>query len=458
VFTVNKIEILKEPVIERSDNMASNSQIMNINNFVSEFLETHQGSETLLEDWNSDEVQSALSAVVVKAMKKVSRKSKKDKNKPKRGSSAYIIFCGEERGNVIMDNPEMSAKEIVKELGARWTKLKLDNEDEITRLNGLSEIDKERYRTEMETYEPPVDDGSGDDDKPKKKKKKKQTGPKRGKSAYLFFCEKERKSIKDDEPDLPPKEVTIKLGHSWQELKEDEDRADEMSVFTDLAAKDKARYVEEKENWENSDVEDDHKPKKVPKAKKEATKKATSKKKAVAEDDEDNELVEEKAAAKKASAKKAAVKKAAAKKAAAKKAVAVAKKAVAKKAAAEEVEDDEDDEDDELVEEKAAPKKAAPKKAAPKKAAPKKAPKKAVDQEDDDELVEETKPKKKASLKKSTGKKMTGYVMFSKDFRKKAAEETPELKGAGVTKALALAWRALGNDGKEEWKAKAKDL
>jgi hypothetical protein len=446
--------------------MASNSQIMNINNFVSEFLETHQGSETLLEDWNSDEVQSALSAVVVKAMKKVSRKSKKDKNKPKRGSSAYIIFCGEERGNVIIDNPEMTAKEIVKELGARWTKLKLDNEDEITRLNGLSEIDKERYRTEMETYEPPVDD-SGDDE-PKKKKKKKQTGPKRGKSAYLFFCEKERKSIKDDEPDLPPKEVTIKLGHAWQELK-DEDRADEMSVFTDLAAKDKARYAEEKENWENSDVEDDHKPKKVPKAKKEATKKAASKKKAApkkkaaaeeVEDDEDDEIVEEKAAAKKVAAKKAAAKKAAAKKAAAKKAA--AKKAAAKKAAAEEVEDgeDEDGEDDELVEDKAAEKKAAAKKEASKKAAAKKAAaKKSAAQEDDDELVEETNPKKKkTSVKKSSGKKMTGYVMFSKDFRKKAADETPELKGAGVTKALALAWRALGNDGKEEWKAKAKDL
>jgi hypothetical protein len=394
--------------------MDSNTQIVNINNFVSTFLETQKDglkTETLLEEWNSDEVQSALSAVVAKAMKKVSRKRKKDKNKPKRGSSAYIIFCGEHRPVVANDNPDMSAKEIVRELGACWTRLKLADKDEITRLNGLAEIDKERYLKEMETYEPPADDGDDDDDKTKKTKKKKQAGPKRCKSAYLFFCEKERKSIKEDDPALQPKEVTTKLGEAWQELKKDEDRADEMSVFTDLADEDKARYIEEKENWENIDGEDEEKPKK--------------------------------AAPKKAAPKKAAPKKAAPK--------------------------------------KAAPKKAAPKKAAPKKAAPKKAEDEELFEEDDElveedeelveedeELVEDTKPKKvsvkkstgkkKASVKKSGGKKMTGYVMFSKYFRKKTEDETPGLKGAIVTKALAAAWRDLGTDGKEEWKDKAKDL
>jgi hypothetical protein len=444
--------------------MDSNTQIVNINNFVSTFLETQKDglkTETLLEEWNSDEVQSALSAVVAKAMKKVSRKRKKDKNKPKRGSSAYIIFCGEHRPVVANDNPDMSAKEIVRELGACWTRLKLADKDEITRLNGLAEIDKERYLKEMETYEPPADDGDDDDDKTKKTKKKKQAGPKRCKSAYLFFCEKERKSIKEDDPALQPKEVTTKLGEAWQELKKDEDRADEMSVFTDLADEDKARYIEEKENWENIDGEDEEKPKKAA-PKKAAPKKAAPKKAAP------KKAAPKKAAPKKAAPKKAAPKKAAPKKAAPKKAA--PKKAAPKKAAPK----------------KAAPKKAAPKKAAPKKAAPKKAaPKKAEDEElleeddelveedeelveEDEELVEDTKPKKvsvkkstgkkKASVKKSGGKKMTGYVMFSKYFRKKTEDETPGLKGAIVTKALAAAWRDLGTDGKEEWKDKAKDL
>ena len=271
---------------KRSDNMASNSQTMNINDFVTAFLTDHKDSESsLVDEWNTDEVQVAFTAVVVKAMKAVSRKSsgkKKDKNKPKRGSSAYIFFCGEERANVKTDNPDMSAKEVVAELGARWNQLKLDDEDEIARLQGLASLDKERYLKEMETYEPPADDSDDDEKKPKKKKKTtKRKGPKRGKSAYLFFCEQERKRLKEDEPDLPPKEVTAKMGVAWQELKTDDDRSDEMTVFTDLAAADKARYLEEKENWVDSDDDAGEKPvKKAPKtvAKKKASTKTDEKK------------------------------------------------------------------------------------------------------------------------------------------------------------------------------------
>lgn len=47
-------------------------------------------------------------------------KAKKDPKAPKRARSAYIIFATEEGKKVREANPEMSASEVLKELGRRW--------------------------------------------------------------------------------------------------------------------------------------------------------------------------------------------------------------------------------------------------------------------------------------------------------------------------------------------------
>ena len=55
-----------------------------------------------------------------KLLKKLEKASKSAK---KRGPSAYNVFCKSERGVVKQENPEMSAKDIMSELGKRWKAL-----------------------------------------------------------------------------------------------------------------------------------------------------------------------------------------------------------------------------------------------------------------------------------------------------------------------------------------------
>jgi high mobility group protein B3 len=115
------------------------------------------------------------------------------------------------------------------------------------------------------------------------RKKKDPDAPKRGKSAYIFFCADKRAEVKEElGEEAKATEVTARLGELWNELKADEDRADEMKVYVDQAAKDKARYEAEMETYKppSDDGEEDDAPKKpAPAAKKgnKATKKGNKK-------------------------------------------------------------------------------------------------------------------------------------------------------------------------------------
>jgi hypothetical protein len=67
--------------------------------------------------------------------------------------------------------------------------------------------------------------------------------PKRGKSAYIYFCSDKRAEAKNELGDVAKAtEVTSLLGKMWKELNEDQDRSEEMEKYTKLAADDKARY------------------------------------------------------------------------------------------------------------------------------------------------------------------------------------------------------------------------
>lgn len=132
--------------------------------------------------------------------------------------------------------------------------------------------------------------------KSEKKIKAVKEGPKKNKSSYMFFCEQERKKIKEDKPELGNKDIVVELGVRWKELKEDEDRKDELNEYTKLAEKDKERYLNEKqlktEKKESDEDEAEEKP--VKKAKK-TTKKVSKKDEAEVEDEEvEDEEVEEK--------------------------------------------------------------------------------------------------------------------------------------------------------------------
>lgn len=177
-----------------------------------------------------------LNSVIKKNNTKETAPTKKDPNAPKRGKSSYIFFCVDKRQTVIDANPEMAAKEIIKELGSMWQNL---NEKEKQRYVDQSVQDKKRYEREMETYVPP--------ENLKVSVKKTKEGPKRGRTGYIFFCTEHRPLIKQEDSDLNTKEITSRLGAKWKSLSEEE-----KSPYVKLAEKDKKRYEEEKLNWGNN--------------------------------------------------------------------------------------------------------------------------------------------------------------------------------------------------------------
>jgi len=171
---------------------------------------------------------------------------RKDPNAPKRAKSTYNIFCEENRPNVKENNPEMAQSEIMSELGRLWKEMD-PNDDESERLKGLAVEDKERYIKAMETYvRPPENElpvprkrgGSGGS-------KSKKIGPAKATSAYMFF-RKERVTELGD-AGMSSKDIADEVIAAWNELKEDEDQ---LAVYNEMAAEDKARYEKEKADWD----------------------------------------------------------------------------------------------------------------------------------------------------------------------------------------------------------------
>ena len=91
-------------------------------------------------------------------------------------------------------------------------------------------------------------------------KKKKKTGPKRVRSAYLYFCEDERAKIKKQKPALNPTEILTECGRRWKLIS---DKPKQVKKYQDLSLKDRERYEKEMETYtpEESDASGDEKKK-----------------------------------------------------------------------------------------------------------------------------------------------------------------------------------------------------
>ena len=175
------------------------TQIMEL---VKSFLEEND-SENLVEAWmeKQQDVEK-----ITKKRKTSNKTSPKDPNKPKRGRSAYIYFCSENRAT-IKDGMEEDAKpaDVMREMGAVWRELKDSTSEEslesIKKYSQMASDDKKRHAKEMESYVPLNEDEISalkPKKSTKKNSKKKDGSPKRARSAYIFFCSELRSKIKDE--------------------------------------------------------------------------------------------------------------------------------------------------------------------------------------------------------------------------------------------------------------------
>lgn len=149
---------------------------------------------------------------------------------PKRPKSSYLIFSAEKR-------PEVSAKysslgEVAKELGRLWNEL---SEEEKKPYVEQAEIAKAAYEVEKKKWQ--------EETKQLRKsrgKKASPSGPKRPRSAYIFFCNAERAEVSKKFDKLG--DISKELGRLWNNLDNDS-----KAQYETMAAEDKLRYSKELE-------------------------------------------------------------------------------------------------------------------------------------------------------------------------------------------------------------------
>ena len=283
--------------------MNFSQQTKQVMDFVTNFLKDHQyEDEKILECWNTKENAAEIEKIM-KTAKKTSTKSStekkvKDPNKPKRGKSSYLFFCADNREQVKEDlekkGEDFKATDVTKELGNRWNSLKVSkkaiDKKKYEKYVKQAEEDKERYGKEMADYVEPTEEEWEELAKGKKRGRKssstKSDKPKRGKTAYNYFCQENRPIAKEQcGDDAKPTDVTSKLGEMWKQLKSDFEDDDEEAIekiewYNKLSANDKIRYNKEMEDYVPQEDEEKQSPK--PKTKK-------TKKKEI-EDDEDTQI------------------------------------------------------------------------------------------------------------------------------------------------------------------------
>jgi len=208
-----------------------NPTLKQLNKLVLAFLREHADAANQDELWMDSDTQKQVKTLLSRATK-----PPKDPNAPKRGKSSYLHFCQDNRDHVKKSLGDgAKATDVTRELGVRWNKLK-NNKKKVKQLNKykkLAEDDKERYENEKAAYTPPKEFRTA----------VKSTGPKRSKSAYVYFCQESRDGVKKELGEgAKATDVTRELGARWRALKANKETA----KFDKLAAKDKERYQNEK--------------------------------------------------------------------------------------------------------------------------------------------------------------------------------------------------------------------
>ena len=239
-----------------------------------ELADNDSDSTRLIDAWKDEEN--------VKLLKeKLNKKKLKDPSRPKKGKSAYLFFCGENRESVTKDvgddkstyTHDTKPKEVTRVLGLKWKELqelKDENDDASIEMydkyNHMAAKDKKRYLKDMESYKEPTQEelaasavGKRKRKSPKvpRKKSKKSPVKLKGKTSYSFFAKEFRDNARDE--DISGKELTAKVTARWKELNKskDEDSIQELDRYNKMAVEDDERAERELDEFQPSDDEAD---------------------------------------------------------------------------------------------------------------------------------------------------------------------------------------------------------
>jgi hypothetical protein len=169
--------------------------------------------------------------------------SNKREKKPKRvtigkalgvtgARTAYILYCTSNREKVVASNPDESQREILSILAKQWKKASARTKGKFKK---EATADRKRYERELKAAmaaNPEIVENLPG--------RKKRSGPKRARTAYLYFCQQQRPVVKTENPEQDVREQTRTLGARWKALTEAE-----RQPYATLASEDKERYARE---------------------------------------------------------------------------------------------------------------------------------------------------------------------------------------------------------------------
>lgn len=251
-----------------------------------------------------DETKKRTRSEKAKARKRL--KIPRDPNRPKNAQTAYFHYSNSVRNDVRAENPDKSMIDVSRIIGKRWKTL---TDAEKQPFVEAEKADKERYRSEMESYKPTEEFKIAlrRARRAIKAARKKKNLPKRPRSAYIFFSKSKHQVLRKEHPENTITQNAKLIGQQWRSM---DDAA--KKPFVKSALEDRKRYEREIAKWrkenekaQSSDAVVDKVTAK-PNAKKSAPKTAT--KKAPAKNATPKKAPAKKAAAKKAPAQKAKAK------------------------------------------------------------------------------------------------------------------------------------------------------
>lgn len=184
-------------------------------------------------------------------VKKTKRSFKKAPGAPKRGKSAYIIYCCEKRGEVKAQMPpDAKVTDVMKVVATHWKALE-PAEKAIWEKKAAE--DKLRYEAEIAHYDGPLK-------VPNKRQKKDPKAPKRAMSAFLHYSQAMRPRLKEQYPDCKNVSLSKLLGDEWGRMSEEE-----KAPYVARALQDGGRYKDEMTKWQSTshgdegihDIDDD---------------------------------------------------------------------------------------------------------------------------------------------------------------------------------------------------------
>jgi len=85
------------------------------------------------------------------AQAKRKQKRKKDANAPKRSKSSFMFFAEERRPQMVKEHPEWSFGEYGKNMGVEWREMNAKTKAKYAK---QADLDKDRYKKEMDNYTP----------------------------------------------------------------------------------------------------------------------------------------------------------------------------------------------------------------------------------------------------------------------------------------------------------------